>query len=110
MGGCVPSDPRAERALALYAALSARDWPAVHGIGKGLLESGTIGDRLAFRTWVLGATEVAALAMNDFDALAAVEQAHGADIRGYAFERQWMGTLALLTRKPSESSAPTGGH
>lgn len=98
LGDCVPTDPRAERALALYAALSARDWPAVHGIGKGLLESGAIKDQLAFRTWVLGATEVAALALHDFDALAAVEQAHGADIRGYVFERQWMGTLALLNR------------
>jgi spermidine synthase len=105
LGNCVPSDPRIEHALALYAALSARDWQTVRSIGKSLLRDGEIQGSPAFRTWVLGATEVAALALHDLEGIAEIERDHGADIRSYVFERQWMATLAFLTRNSSNAAS-----
>lgn len=106
LGSCVPSDSRVQHALTLYAALSARDWETARSVGKTLLEDGQSKGLPGFRGWVLGATEIAALALHDLEGIAEIERDHGADVRSYVFERQWMATLAFLTRNaPSAASA-----
>jgi len=105
LGSCVPSDSRIQHAMALYAALSARDWQTARDLGKTLLRDGETKDVPAFKTWVLGATEVAALALRDLEGIAEIERNHGADVRGYAFERQWIATLAFLSRSSSGAAS-----
>ena len=105
LGSCAPSDSRVQHALALYAALSARDWQTARDIGKALLSDGEIKGLPAFRSWVLGATEVAALALHDLEGIADIERDHGADIRSYVFERQLIATLAFISRNSSNAAS-----
>lgn len=94
IGECTPTDPRIAPAMALFSAVAARDWTSASSKGQELLAMEQLAASPRFRGYVLGAVELAMLAMGDREGLIATEEAHGGHVPDNVFERQWMMILA----------------
>jgi len=100
LGHCAASNPLVDQALHFYAALAARDWKQVASDGMKILTDERTSGLMTYRGYVLGATELAALALGDFDAVPRIETAYGASIHGFELERHWLLVFAAF-RKPA---------
>ena len=95
-GDCRISNPLVDQALRFHAAVAARDWQRVGGEGLALLSEPRTSGLIAFRSYVLGATELAALALGDFEAVPRIEASFASSVRGFELERRWLLTFAAF--------------
>jgi hypothetical protein len=96
LGACSISNPLVDQVLRFHAAVAARDWQRVAGEGLALLSDPRTSGLNAFRSYALGATELAALALGDFHAVPRIEASFGSSVRGFELERRWLLTFAAF--------------
>jgi predicted membrane-bound spermidine synthase len=96
LGACRISNPQVDQVLRFHAAVGARDWQRVASEGIALLSDPRTSGLNAFRSYALGATELAALALGDFEAVPRIEASFGSSVRGFELERRWLLTFAAF--------------
>jgi spermidine synthase len=101
-GHCKQSMPIIDNVLRLHASLARRDWNEVAEEGSALLAANETWAMPAFRSYVLGATQLAFLAIGDYDAVARAEESYGAGVSEHERERQWLLALANARRSAAK--------
>ncbi|MEO7433187.1 MAG: fused MFS/spermidine synthase [Dokdonella sp.] len=101
---CRPTNPTVLAALKFHAAMAARNWSEVATQGDAILARAAAGTPI-FDAYVLGAMELAELALGHASGPRSVEDRYGARIRGHEVERQWMLTLGSMAGSENEAAS-----